>query len=67
MSNADFLYHLRRKKVAMQRVQNKVQETDRELSETLIRRIELINILLAEFGVFKHVKSLANLLHKPKF
>jgi hypothetical protein len=67
MSNADFLHHLRRKKVSMQRVQNKVQETDRELSETLIRRIELINILLAEFGVFKHVKSLANLLHKPKF
>ena len=65
--NSDFLHQLKRKKIAMQRKQKLVQETDIEMSQTLTRRIELINILLAEFGHFHHPKSLANLLHRPKF
>jgi len=67
MSTSEFLYQLKRKKASMQRKQRIVQESDLKLSEVLTRRIELINILLAEFGDFKHPKSLANLLHRNKF
>ncbi len=67
MSTSEFLYQLRRKKISMQYLQKKVQETDIPLSERLTYRIELINLLIAEFGDFKHPKSLANLLHRNKF
>ena len=67
MSNSEFLYQIKRKRASLQRKLRIVQETDLNLSETLTRKIELINIVIAEFGDFKHPKSLANLLHRNKF
>ena len=67
MSNSEFLYQVKRKRASLQRKLRIVQETDLRLSETLTRKIELINIVIAEFGDFKHPKSLANLLHRNKF
>lgn len=63
----ELIYQLKKKKQAMQRQVSLIRETDIEFSQTLIYRIELINILLAEFSEFKHPKSLANLLKRNGF
>lgn len=60
-----FTHQLRNKKTELQRSLHKAQETDFELSDALTRKIELINILLAEFGSFAHPRSLKNLLKRP--
>jgi len=67
MSNSEFLYQIKRKRASLQRKLRIVQETDMNLSQSITRKIELINIVIAEFGDFKHPKSLANLLHRNKF
>ena len=66
-TNFKLIQQLKRYKNYFQRRQNMAKETDFEYSDTLTYRIELINILLAEFGQFQHPKSLKNLLHRPKF
>jgi len=66
-NNFQLIYQLKKHKQYFQRRQHLVKETDSKYSDLLTYRIELINILLAEFGEFKNPKSLKNLLHKPKF
>jgi hypothetical protein len=63
----ELIYQLKKKKQYLQRRHHLVKETDIPFSELLTYRIELINILLAEFGEFQNPVSLKNLRHKPKF
>lgn len=63
MTNKEFLKSLRTKKTSLQRKRYLMCE-DLKMWETLTRRIELINILLAEFGKMQHPNSLRNLLRR---
>ena len=63
MTNKEFLKSLRTKKASLQRKRYLMCE-DLKMWETLTRRIELINILLAEFGKMQHPNSLRNLLKR---
>jgi hypothetical protein len=67
MDNAEFLKALRKRKAALERRRKKVFESDIKLSETLTRKIEMINIMLSEFGRQNHPNSIKNLLHRSKF
>lgn len=62
-TNAEFLKALRKKKASLQRKQRLMCE-DLKMWETLTRKIELINIMLSEFGRTQHTNSLRNLLRK---
>lgn len=63
MNNQDFLKALRKKKTSLQRNRYLLCE-DVKAWETLTRKIELINILLVEFGRMQHPNSIRNLLKK---
>lgn len=64
-TNAEFLKALRKKKTSLQRKQKLMCE-DLKMWETLTRKIELINIIISEFGRTQHTNSLRNLLKKTK-
>lgn len=62
-----FLEVLKRKKQDLQRQQKLMMETDLERSETLLYRIELLNLLITEFQGLYHINSIRNLKHRARF
>jgi hypothetical protein len=67
MNTEDFLTAIKKKRQALRKMQKQVQETDQKRSETLIRKIELCNIMIAEFQPQTNTRSLKNLNLRAKF
>jgi hypothetical protein len=62
-----FVETLKKKKRELHRLYEESREDDLKTAETLLYRIELLNILIAEFQGFYHINSIRNLKHRAKF
>lgn len=65
--NKQSLQSLKRKKQWLQYQEKVFFETDSKRRETITRKIELINIVIAEFQPQMNPNSLNNLKHRRKF
>lgn len=62
-----FVDVLKAKKQDLKRQQKLTVETDLKRSETLLYRIELLNILITEFQGLHNTNSIHNLNHRARF
>lgn len=65
----DFIVSLKKKKRELSRKFKIIYETEPKLRDSLARKIELLNILIHDFGLKRSMRkaSLNNLKHRSKF
>jgi hypothetical protein len=63
----EFVIAAKKKRQYLTKRLKEVRETDIKLGETLTRKIELLNIMIAEFGRKPHRNSIKNLNLRAKF
>lgn len=62
-----FLKAIKKKRQFFLRKFKNISEEDVQMRESISRKIELLNCLIAEFGDKKQYNSIKNLGHKAKF
>lgn len=64
---AIFLKAIKKKKQFFNRKYKNIPDSEVKLRESISRKIELLNCLIAEFGDKKQFNSIKNLGHRAKF